>query len=157
MVEGGDTLKKLIQIFLCIICLRLWQILIAYLLQFLLWVYKSLVWTELCSLTFIFKRQVPDRGPENANASAVHTGVWGTATRATGKKELDRGKLLHYRCNGQQGMDARRNWSVMTCFEIVGFHHHICLRKTFHLPPGQPGVYMCSVQWTVQYLSCYGV
>ena len=31
-----------------------------------------------------------------------------SATRATGEKGLDRGKLLHHRCNGQQGMDARR-------------------------------------------------
>ena len=37
-----------------------------------------------------------------------HTDIRGTATKATGEKGLDRGKFLHYRCNGQQGMDARR-------------------------------------------------
>ena len=100
---------------------------------------------------------LPDRGPENTNASAGHTGIWGTATRATEEKGLDRGKLLHYRCNGQQEMDARRIRSK-TCNDTLcnrRFPPSYLLKK--NLPQSQPGVHMCFVQWTVQYLSCYGV
>ena len=94
---------------------------------------------------------LPNTGPENANPSAVHTGIWGTTTRATGKR--DSTEESFYSTDAMVNREwTQEEYDLMTRFAIHGFHHRVCSRTTFHLANHEYICLLCSEQCDIYHV-----